>query len=46
MGREVVGDATEQFVRAQASVEGWPLLTRDARICRGFFPDVGVVGVN
>jgi predicted nucleic acid-binding protein len=34
------------FIGAQASVEGWPLLTRDARICRGFFPDVAVVGVE
>jgi predicted nucleic acid-binding protein len=34
------------FIGAQASVERWPLLTRDARICRNFFPDVRVVGVD
>lgn len=34
------------FIGAQASAEGWPLLTRDARICRGYFPDVSVVAVE
>ena len=32
------------FVGAQASVEGWPILTRDAKRYRTYFPDVVVLG--
>jgi predicted nucleic acid-binding protein len=32
------------FIGAQASAEGWPLLTRDARLYRSYFPDVAIVG--
>jgi predicted nucleic acid-binding protein len=31
------------FIGAQASAEGWPLLTRDARLYRSYFPDVAIV---
>jgi predicted nucleic acid-binding protein len=34
------------FIGAQASAEGWPILTRDERRYRGYFPDVALVGVN
>ena len=34
------------FIGAQASVEGWPLLTRDAKLYRAYFPDVPIVGVG
>jgi predicted nucleic acid-binding protein len=34
------------FIGAQAIVENWPLLTRDARICRGYFPEAGVVVIE
>ncbi len=33
------------FLGAQASAERWPLLTRDARLARSYFPDVALVGV-
>lgn len=33
------------FLGAQATAEGWPLLTRDARLYRSYFPDVTIVGV-
>jgi predicted nucleic acid-binding protein len=33
------------FIGAQASDEGWPILTRDATRYRTYFPDVEVVGV-
>ena len=32
------------FIGAQASAEGWPILTRDARRHRAYFPDVALVG--
>lgn len=32
------------FIGAQASAEGWPILTRDARRYRTYFPDVALVG--
>jgi len=32
------------FIGAQASAEGWPILTRDARRYRAYFPDVVLVG--
>ncbi len=32
------------FIGAQASVEGWPILTRDDRRYRAYFPDVALVG--
>jgi len=32
------------FIGAQASVEGWPILTRDARRFRTYFPDVALLG--
>ena len=32
------------FIGAQASVEGWPILTRDERRYRTYFPDVALVG--
>ena len=32
------------FIGAQASAERWPLLTRDARLYRSYFPDVAIVG--
>ena len=34
------------FIGAQASAEGWPILTRDARRYRTYFPDVALVGVE
>lgn len=34
------------FIGAQASIEGWPILTRDARRYRTYFPDVEVLGVE
>ncbi len=34
------------FIGAQASVEGWPILTRDARRYRTYFPEVALVGVE
>jgi len=33
------------FLGAQASVEEWPLLTRDHRLYRGYFADVALVPV-
>ena len=33
------------FIGAQASAEGWPILTRDARRYRTYFPEVEVMGV-
>jgi predicted nucleic acid-binding protein len=32
------------FIGAQASAEGWPILTRDERRYRAYFPDVVLVG--
>ena len=32
------------FIGAQASAEGWPILTRDERRYRAYFPDVALVG--
>jgi predicted nucleic acid-binding protein len=32
------------FIGAQASAEGWPILTRDARRYRTYFPEVALVG--
>jgi predicted nucleic acid-binding protein len=32
------------FIGAQASVEAWPILTRDDRRYRTYFPDVALVG--
>ena len=32
------------FIGAQASFEGWPILTRDARRYRTYFPDVAILG--
>ena len=34
------------FIGAQASAEGWPLLTRDASRYRRFFPDVALLEVE
>jgi len=34
------------FIGAQASVAGWPILTRDARRYRTCFPDVALLGVG
>jgi len=34
------------FMGAQASIEGWPLLTRDASRYRSYFPSVVLVGVG
>ena len=34
------------FLGAQASVEGWPLLTRDERLYRSYFPGVFLVAVT
>jgi predicted nucleic acid-binding protein len=34
------------FIGAQASVEGWPLMTRDASRYRSQFPSVVLVGVE
>jgi predicted nucleic acid-binding protein len=34
------------FIGAQASIEGWPILTRDTRRYRTYFPDVEVLGVS
>ena len=34
------------FIGAQASAEGWPILTRDAGRYRTYFPEVVVVGVD
>jgi predicted nucleic acid-binding protein len=31
------------FIGAQASAEGWPLLTRDTRLYRKYFPDVATL---
>jgi len=31
------------FIGAQAAVNGWPLLTRDATRCRGYFPTVELI---
>ena len=31
------------FIGAHAAVEGWPLLTRDAKRCRTYFPDVTTI---
>ena len=33
------------FIGAQASAEGWPILTRDARMYRTYFPNIEVLGV-
>jgi predicted nucleic acid-binding protein len=32
------------FIGAQASVEGWPILTRDAKRYRTYFPEVTLLG--
>lgn len=32
------------FIGAQASAEGWPILTRDKRRYRAYFPDVVLMG--
>ncbi|MGO9740084.1 MAG: type II toxin-antitoxin system VapC family toxin [Roseiarcus sp.] len=32
------------FIGAHASVEGWPILTRDAKRYRTYFPSVAVLG--
>ena len=32
------------FIGAQASVEGWPIVTRGARRYRAYFPDVALLG--
>jgi predicted nucleic acid-binding protein len=32
------------FIGAQVSVEGWPILTRDARRYRTYFPEVALLG--
>ena len=32
------------FIGAQASAEGWPILTRDERRYRAYFPDVALLG--
>jgi predicted nucleic acid-binding protein len=32
------------FIGAQASVEGWPILTRDERRYRAYFPEAALVG--
>jgi hypothetical protein len=34
------------FIGAQASAEGWPILTRDERRYRAYFPDVALAGVD
>jgi predicted nucleic acid-binding protein len=34
------------FIGAQASDEGWPILTRDVKRYRTYFPDVEVVGAR
>jgi predicted nucleic acid-binding protein len=34
------------FIGAQASVEGWPILTRDDRRYRAYFPDVALLGAG
>ena len=31
------------FIGAQASVEAWPLLTRDVRLYRKYFPDIATL---
>lgn len=31
------------FIGAQASAEGWPILTRDERRYRAYFPDVALI---
>jgi predicted nucleic acid-binding protein len=33
------------FIGAQAGVEGWPVLTRDDRRYRTYFPQIKVLGV-
>lgn len=37
------GVLSDFFIGAHASTEGWPLLTRDARRYRTYFPDVSLV---
>jgi predicted nucleic acid-binding protein len=37
------GALPDFFIGAHAAVEGWPLLTRDARRCRTYFPGVRVI---
>ncbi len=34
------------FIGAQASAEGWPILTRDERRYRAYFPDVVLVSIE
>jgi predicted nucleic acid-binding protein len=34
------------FIGAQANVEGWPLLTRDASRYRNYFPNIVLVGLE
>ena len=34
------------FIGAQASAEGWPILTRDARRYGTYFPDIALLGVG
>jgi predicted nucleic acid-binding protein len=34
------------FIAAHAAVEGWPLLTRDARCYRGYFPKVTLIAAE
>ena len=34
------------FIGAQASAEGWPILTRDAKRYRTYFPEVALVGIE
>jgi predicted nucleic acid-binding protein len=34
------------FIGAQASAEGWPILTRDTRRYRTYFPNVDLLGAE
>ena len=32
------------FIGAQAAAEAWPILTRDSRLYRTYFPEVAIIG--